>query len=145
VDNLITDPWTGVGLVVQDDSVYYFDFTDENPDIMPYRWVSKMYQMKARDNFAAFRVFFDEPSTGIPAQSAERNTDVVQVLADGQYAIVRVYGDGVLRTTREVRTSGELLRIASGFKVEQWQFEVEGRVDITDFQVATSVKELKKV
>lgn len=145
VDNLITDPWTGVGLVVQDDSVYYFDFTDENPDIMPYRWKSKLYHMNDRKNFAAFRVYFDTPSTGIPAQSDERNTDTVQVLADDQYAIVRCYGDGELVTTREVRTSGELLRILSGFKVEHWQFEIEGRVDITDMQVATSVKELKKI
>lgn len=145
VDNLITDPWTSIGLVIQNGSVYYFDFGDENPDIMPYRWVSKMYHMPDRKNYAAFRVYFDTPSTGIPAQSAERNTDVVQTLADGQYAIVRCYGDGVLVTTREVRTSGELLRVLSGFKVEHWQFEIEGRVDITDMQVATSVKELKKI
>ena len=56
--------------------------------------------------------------------------------------MVRVFADGVLYTTRELRSSGELLRIFSGEKVEEWQFEIEGRVNISNMQVATSVKEL---
>jgi hypothetical protein len=146
LDNLIIDPWTGIAFVVQDRSVYYFDFSDQNPDIMPYKWKSKMYHQNERKNYAAFRVYFDTPSTGIPAQSAARDESLVQpTLADGQYVIVRFYGDDVLVTTREVRTSGELLRVLSGFKVERWQVEIEGRVDITNVQIATSVKELRKI
>jgi len=46
---------------------------------------------------------------------------------------------------REIRSSGELLRIISGYKYETWQFEVEGRVLISNIQIATSVKELAVV
>jgi hypothetical protein len=64
------------------------------------------------------------------------------VLGPQQYGILRVYADDELYTTRELRRSGELLRIYSGEKVEAWQFEVEGRVAVSNLQVATSVKEL---
>ena len=66
------------------------------------------------------------PST--PPQ-VDRNTNDPQAeLGPNQYGIVRVYADGELWTTRELRKSGELLRIYTGIKVEQWQFEVEGRL-----------------
>ena len=68
--------------------------------------------------------------------------DPQPTLAANQYGILRVYADGNLYTTREIRSSGELLRIYSSTKVEQWQYEVEGRVSVSNFQVATSVKEL---
>ena len=38
--------------------------------------------------------------------------------------------------------SGELLRVYSGTKTEQWQIEVEGRIDLSNIQIGTSVKEL---
>jgi hypothetical protein len=73
----------------------------------------------------------------------------VQTLAADQYLILRVYArqddDMLLVTTREVRQTGELLRIVSGFKAEEWMFELEGRVLVSNMQVATSVKELARV
>lgn len=144
IDNVEIDPWTGTGLLVQDGGVYYYDFTDPSPIIVPYKWRSKTYQQMARRNFEALRVWFTVPDT-TPAQVA-RNTDHAQAeLGDNQYGIVRVYVDGEVWTTREIRTSGELLRILSGIKGEQWQFEIEGRVLVSNMQVATSVKELATV
>jgi hypothetical protein len=35
-----------------------------------------------------------------------------------------------------------LLRIHSGIKAEAWAFEVESRVQISNWQIATSAKEL---
>jgi hypothetical protein len=98
----------------------------------------------ARRNFAAMRIFFTVPDTTPP--QVERDVSFPQlVLADDQYGIVRVYIDDVLWTTREIRSTGELLRILSGTKSEQWQFEIEGRIVISNMQVATSVKELALV
>jgi len=86
-------------------------------------------------------VWFTVPSTTPP--QIERNVADPQLeLGDNQYGILRVYADGKLWTTREIRKSGELLRIYSGIKVEQWSFEIEGRINVSNFQVATSVKEL---
>jgi hypothetical protein len=142
VYNVLTDTWTGTGMLIQDGQIFYYDFEDEAPEIVPYKWKSKIFHQPHKDNFEAMKVYFDVPP-GTPAQNADRNVDPVQAtLAADQYGIVRVYADGNLVTTREIRTSGELLRILSGFKYEQWQWEFEGRVNISNVQVATSVKEL---
>jgi len=142
IDNVELDAWTGVGLLVQGGGIYYYDFTDQAPIIVPYLWRSKVYQQLSKRNYAACRVFFTVPPS-TPALNPVRNTNDPQpALALDQYAIVRVYTDGTLFTTREVRKSGELLRIYSGTLVEQWQFELEGRVNINNMQVGTTVKEL---
>lgn len=141
VDNVLLDQWTGVGLLVQDAGVYYYDFTDQNPIIVPYLWRSKTYQQLSAKNFEAVKVWFSVPESTPPQVDRDTN-DPQAVLGPNQYGIVRVYADGDLWTTRELRKSGELLRIYSGIKVEQWQFEVEGRINISNLQIATSVKEL---
>jgi hypothetical protein len=144
IDNVQVDPWTGVGMLVQGGAVYYYDFTDQSPVIVPYRWRSKTYQQLSRKNFEAMRVWFTIPDT-TPPQGARNVAPVQPQLGGNQYAIVRVYVDEQLWTTREIRKSGELLRILSGVKGEQWQWEIEGRVNVSNMQVATSVKELAQV
>ena len=53
-----------------------------------------------------------------------------------------MYADGRLVMTRELRTSGELWRLPSGFKADFWQFEIEAIVEIDNIQAATSPTEL---
>jgi hypothetical protein len=142
--NVQLDAWTGICVMVQDGAVYYYDFTDQHPIIVPYLWRSKTYQQMARRNFEAMRVFFSVPDT-TPPQVARDISPQQPQLGDNQYGIVRVYVDGEVWTTREIRKTGELLRILSGIKGEQWQWEIEGRVDISNLQVATSVKELATI
>ncbi len=147
--NVLTDQWTGVGMLIQNGQVYYYDFTDTAPEITPYVWRSKTYQQQTKNNFAALKVFFGVPP-GSPAQAATRNEANTNdpswnTLASDQYGIIRIYADNVLVTTREIRKSGELLRILAGFKADQWKFELEGRVSISNMQIATSAKELAQV
>ena len=56
-------------------------------------------------------------------------------------------GQGLMQLVcaREVRSSGELLRITVGYKAERWQFKFMGRVVVSNLQVATSVHELANV
>lgn len=149
IDNLLVDPWTGYGIVIQNAGVYYYDFTDQAPVIVPYKWRSKKYQQTSKKNFEVMKIYFDIPP-GSPALNPVRNTAATSdaswnTLAANQYGIVRVYADDILVTTREIRSSAELLRILSGFKADTWQWEFEGRVQITNMQAATSVKELGQV
>jgi hypothetical protein len=46
---------------------------------------------------------------------------------------------------RELRKSGELMRIPSGYKGEFWAWEIEARVVVSNLQAATSVAELRKI
>ncbi len=145
-DNVMIDPWSGVTLLLQNNAVYQYDFSQPAPTIVPYTWRSKLFQQESHKNFAAVRIFFDTPP-GTPAQNASPNTAPTldpswNTLSTGQYGIMRVFADGNLVTTREIRTSGQILRILSGFKADTWQFEFTARVFITNAKVATSVKEL---
>jgi hypothetical protein len=141
IDNVLLDPWTGVGLLVQNGGVWFYDFTDQAPTIVPYTWRSKKYQQQSKKCFSAMKVWFDVPP-GTPAQIARDTNEPQPELGPEQYGIVRVFADDQLWCTREIRTSGELLRIYSGIKAETWSFEIESRVTISNMQVSTSVKEL---
>jgi hypothetical protein len=141
IDNVLLDPWTGVGLLIQNGGVWYYDFTDTNPIIVPFKWRSKKYQSQSAKNFSAMKIWFDVPPT-TPPQVARNTADPQPTLGQQQYGIVRVFVDDQLFTTREIRKSGELLRIYSGSKYETLQVEIEGRVSISNAQIATSVKEL---
>lgn len=147
VDNITIDPWSGYTLLVQNNGVYYYDFADPSPAIIPYLWRSKKFQEKSRHSFSVMRIWFDIPP-GLPAQNAVRDVaDPQPAFPDvgGQYGIVRVYADDILHTTREIRKSGELLRLKSGVKAQLWQVEVESILDIKNVEFASSVRELTTV
>jgi len=147
--NVRIDPWSGVCLVTYAGNIYQYDFTQANPVMQAYDWTSKLYQMKSKKNLAAFRAWFTVP-VNTPAQNALPNTAPPSdpswnTLQEGQYAIIKVYAGGVLVTCRELRYPQQLFRIESGFKAETWQFEILGRVPISNIQVGTSVKAMAKI
>jgi hypothetical protein len=161
IDNVLTDGYTGIGLLISNGSIYWYDFTDANPVMVTYVWRSKIYQQNTKKNYEAAKVFFQVPP-GTPALAPVRNelppTDPSwATLGANQYLIVRTYadiegdaagnstGNMVLVDCREVRSSGELLRLPSGFKCEMWQWEITGRVTVSNMQVATSAKDLSNV
>jgi hypothetical protein len=141
---VMNDAWTGDVFIIRDNVVYWIDDIDPTPEITPYLWRSKIFQLDKKTNFGAMKVYFEVPPA-TPALNPVPNTNLVQELAADQYGLVRIYADGVLRHTRELRTSGELWRLPTGFKADYWQFEVEGRVKVLSIQVAESPKELRRV
>lgn len=152
--NVQIDPWTGIGMLIMDGSVYYYDFADTNPTIQVYKWRSKVYQDKNSKNYEAMRLFFKTPPS-TPTQNPtrlENDTDdaVWNTLPSDRYGYIRVFasdenGDMQLVTVREIRRSGEIMRILDGFRADKWQWEIEARVEVSNLQVATSVKELGTV
>ena len=159
VVNVMNDSWTGVGLMIQGGGVYYYDFTDLNYVMQPYDFTTKVYQQTTKKSFEAMRVFFNTiPSSPVNTTVARNQSALTDpswsALSSTQWGIILVYadvddgdGDGSMQlvTAREIRRSGELLRIESGFKAENWQYRILGRVIISNIQVATSAKELANV
>ena len=156
--NVEIDPWTGFGMIIQNGQVSYYDFQDPAPTIMPYDYVSKIYQQPSKRSYAAMRVFFTTGPNMPPVNDCpnEAPTDDPSwaALQPNQRAIIKVYadradededGDMQLVSCREITRSGGILRIESGFKAENWQFEILGVVNISNVQIATSVKELGNV
>jgi len=155
VQNVLTDPWTGIGIVVANGGVYYFDFTDPAPTLKTYVWRSRDYQQNAKRNYAAMKVYFTVPPN-TPALNAERleedaDSPLWDTLPADRWGFIKTYvdldDDGSYRLIdcREIRRSGEVLRIIDGFKADNWQFEITGRIQISDVQIATSVKDLAQL
>lgn len=146
VVNLFVDPWSATALVLQNGGVYYYDFGDEEPTMQTYIWRSKKFQQKSKKNFGALQITFSIPD-GTPALNATRLEDafddaVWDSLPADRYGFIRVFAGGDLVTVREIRRTNEILRIASGYKHETWQIEVEARIPISSIQLGSSIKAL---
>lgn len=156
IQNVFTDQWSGVGLVISDGSVWRFDFADTEPELQVYTWTSKLYQQNAKRNYSTMKVAFT-----IPPNTASLNATRVEELADDpiwvaslpsdRYGYLLTYadtddtGEMILMDAREIRKPGEILRIVDGFKANHWQWKIIGRVKIANVQIATSVKELAQI
>lgn len=141
IDSLQTDPWSGELLYVMGGKVYWLDVAYNVQQFKPYLWRSKEIQLDMARNLGALAIYFRIP-IGTPDQSDTPNTALDQTLADNQYGLIRAFADGRHVWTREIRTTGEPMRLPSGFKAQYWQFEIEARVEITNVQIASTVKEL---
>jgi hypothetical protein len=158
IQNILTDPWTSIGLMIQNGNVYYWDFTDPLPTMQPYDWTSKLYQDNTKKSYSAFKVFFTVPP-GSPTPGLRNTAPTLDpswnALTANQWLIVKIYvdvqqegagtGQFTLVCAREVQKSGEVLRIPDGFKTESFYVEFLGRVVVSNMQIATSVHELGNV
>lgn len=141
ITNIMPDPWSSQPIIIRGGQVYTLDQPDGS-NLQPYKWRSKIFKMGKKENLGAMKVYFT-----VPAGAPTLTTEVIDptTLTSTMYGIVRVYADGVLRYSKELRTSGVEFRLPSGFKAEEWQFEIEARVTITDIQVASTSRELARV
>ena len=142
--NVFNDSWSGETLIIRENMIYRLDMADLTFARDTALWRSKIFQSPDKKNFAAIRAYFEIP-TWAPTQNPVRVTDDHQTFdSTSQYGVMRVYADGQLVMGRELRTSGELMRLPSGFKADYWQVELETIVKINSVQLGTSVKELLK-
>lgn len=142
--NVMTDAWSGEVFIIRDGETQWIDIGDTQAVRDPYIWKSKVFQAEDKKNFVAQKVYFNIPSWA-PALNPTPNSDLVQTLAADQWGLVRCYADGRLVHTRELRESGEQMRLPSGFKADYWQWEIEARVEIKSFQAASSTDQLRQV
>lgn len=144
ITNVMTDVWSNEIFHIIDGEVQWLDVSDQTQVREPYTWRSKIFQTAKKDNLTVAKVFFTVPPHTIALNPVEV-FGLEQTLQADQWGLFRVYADGVLIMTRELRTSGEQFRLPSGFKADFWQFEIEARVQVDVIQAATSSKELAGV
>jgi hypothetical protein len=158
IQNILVDPWTSFGLMIQNGNVYWWDFEDPLPTMQAYDWSSKVYQDNVKKSYEAFKVWFTVPPGTLALGKrnvAPTNDPSWDTLAANQYLIVKVWADVqqkgantgqfTLICAREIQRSGELMRLPDGFKAECFYVELMGRVVVSNLQIATSVKELGNV
>lgn len=144
VESVYQDDFTGELFLLSKGKVWWWDKPEE-PVYTPYIWKSKLFQFPMKASFMASRVFFVKPiGPSLPSPTpATRNTDQNQSFdPTKQLLILRVYAGGKQVLVREIVESGELIVFPSGVKTDTWQFQLEGVVNVTSMEVATSVKEL---
>lgn len=144
--NTFNDPWTGEVFIIRDAGVYWLNIANPDPTRESYLWRSKLFQAPNKRNMSALKIYFDVSDT-LPILSTTPITNLNNLLtlqAD-QWGIVRLYADGEYVWARELRTSGEMMRLPSGFKADFYQLEIEARVTISNLQVGESAKDLAKV
>lgn len=123
---ILNDPWSGEVFYIRNGDVEWLDQGDVLAVIEEYTWRSKVFQSNKKTNFSAMKVYFQAPDT----------LNVVD------YGVIRVYADGRNILEHNLVTSGELIRLPSGFKADYYQFELEAAVKVYNVQMATSAKEL---
>lgn len=126
VDNVITDVWTGEFFLLRNGVVEHVDIRKDYPRL-GYVWRSKNFQTPYKENWAAAKVFFQQP----PGPPPDRPT------------IFRLYADGKVVHQRVLDVSGKQFRLPSGFKCDFMQFEIDGQLVIYNVQIATSARELR--
>lgn len=147
--NCFMDLWTGETLVVRSGKVYWIDVSPERGKL-PFIWQSKSFELANKRNLAAMRIFYDE-DTPIDGPMTSGIWDDTVIWDDSAfwyddptntYGTVKVYADDRLAFTRDLRESGELMRLPSGFKAMYWQIRIEARVRLKAIEVAAAAKEL---
>jgi len=141
--NFYMDLWSGFPMMIRSGSLYRIPQPD-NTNLQPYLWRSKEFTLSSNHNLAAAKIMFTVPS-GAPTLNGTPNTNLVQTLAADQYGLFRVYRNGTLIYTRELRTSNEIFKLPSGARSDVWQVEVEARVIVKSIQLGTSTRELRSV
>lgn len=118
-----------------------------------YTWKSKAFQSPMPVNFAAMKVYFVESDTNAIKPIGEQQfsrlnfeTGVYNTVHFNpliMYGVVRVFADEKEIYSAELRKSGQLFRLPSGYKAEYWEVQIDGMNKINNIQMATSVKELR--
>lgn len=143
ITSIKNDMMSGEVLVVRDAQVFWLD---QRPGFQtdPYVWKSKVFQTPELKNMAAMRVYFYDDTT-IHTPNPQNFAIDQEFDPNTQKGVVRIIADGRVVSSQELRTSGELMRLPSGYKAEFWEVEFEAQIKIKSFQMATSVKELSTV
>jgi len=156
--NIFNDIWSGEVYLLSNGRVFKWD--DALGAEVTWRWASKRFFTPYEVNFGAARIgtkakFYENlppiPDTEPMARIYLPGTgndgapfNVIPVLPVWAAFGLRVYADGALIYDRWVRTS-RTLKLPSGLKSQDWQFEVYGRFPMAKFEFAETAKELATV
>lgn len=127
ISDVFNDPWSGEVFIVRNGEVQWLDQVDPFSLKEEYTWKSKKFQMPAKKNLSAAKVYFT-PQDGV---------------SEDDYGTITFYADDQAIITHDLTTSGKLLRLPSGFKADFWQFEVTAQVEISSIQFGSTPKDLR--
>jgi hypothetical protein len=154
VVNIAKDVWTSEVFLIANGQVTLFDPENEDladlgisvtPQNAPLVWRSKEFHGLYRENYAACKVYFDEPFLQQNPPHPPYVPTGPYDLGPTQQAIIRFFADRVMVEETELYESGKMIRLPSGFKAEIWQIEIVSRLAVLSINLASTAKELRLV
>ena len=133
-----TDIWSGEVFSIKNHTVYHHDPSDST-FFLPVRWLSKEFQYVFPENFGCYALYWDA------AKFDATSADATYILPQGVAAHLRVFADRNLVYDADVPFNQLPNRLPSGFKATIWQFELTARAPIFELDVASTMKELRRV
>lgn len=143
--SLWNDPYDGETYFLANQHVYRWDSPNTPP--MVYRWRSKVFNLIEPINLAACQITID-PSVLQPALSGPGAPELAPFtkLPVGINCLFRLFVGGHQLLELPIAAAPEaVFRLPSGYKTNQFQFEIVSRVPISKVKLATSMKELNDV
>ncbi len=131
--NVIIDPWSNEVLLIKGEGVYHLDTTSRAPE-GSYLWRSKVYRMDKETNLGVAKLFYEIPEN-VPGAGVTLRV----------YGTVEGQGTSELVLTKVNPVSGAEFRLPAGKRYNFYQFELEGEMLVTAFQIATTAKELRGI
>lgn len=145
------DVYTGDAYMMADGKVWLWDSPNAQPLI--YRWRSKENYLPAPASLGACQISLDPmvenpPPPIIPGTPGPPIPPAGLDLPAGVNALFNLYAgpNGLHKVmTRNLVKSREIFRLPSGFKAFDWQCEIIADVPVYSIELATTMRELKKV
>lgn len=144
------DVYTGDAYMVANDKIYLWDAPNQPP--LTWRWRSKQYYLPIPASLGACQISMssevEEMYQPPHCPSPPDHTPPLFKLPLGVCALFRLYaGPEGKHLVHEqwLRKPREIFRLPSGRKTFAWQFEIVSRVPVNSVELASTMKELKKV
>lgn len=143
-DCVWNDNYTGDSYIMAEKIVYRWDSPDA--EVMNFRWRSKVFNLPAPKNLGAAQINAAPGIGTVPGTVTLPpldNTDPLLVLPDGENCVFKVWADGALVFTRNIREPIDIFTMKAGFLAFEWQFEILSRVEIYSVELAANMRALK--
>ncbi len=129
--NIQQDPWSGEVLCIGEADVFWMNLTELSQQ--EYTWLSKIFTMPYPANLGAAKIQYDPPPDG---------TSGVGVMKT--YAWTNGAAPKLVQT-KTLPASNQVFRLPTGFKPDNYQFAVEGNLQVKFIQIGSTVKDLRNV
>lgn len=111
-------------------------------DPMVALWRSKEFHLPAPTNIGAIQVLVDPEILTVTAPVDPPLEPASPTLPSNRHCALFLYADGRLVQTSYITAVSTILRPASGFVAQRWQFVILTRVPVIQVRLATTVREL---
>ncbi len=144
------DVYTAKTYIMVNKVVYEWDPPGAAQPLLTYRWRSKQFSLANAASLGACQVLLDPTAPAAAAAALPTNpladtTDTNTTLPVGCAALVTIFAAEAQVLQVELTAERTMFRLPSGFKAFDWQVDIIARVPTRRIELASSMRELRRV